>query len=179
MSLVSPTVVIINDGIVETVNPWDGTSFQMPPNRTAVMIDASTTLVNIGDIFNIITNTFTATANGATISQVVSKADFMRLFTVPERITQNALLAEIAEFTPADYQSTDPMTVALLELQVLYQELGEVLEVQLNYPETIQAVNLMGQVGIFGGNATVIAERISQVLGGVFPANPLASDPAS
>lgn len=179
MSLVSPAVVIINDGIVESVNPWTGAAFQVPPGRTSVMIDASTTQVGVGYLFNIVTNSFTPTANGAVIQQVVSKADFMRLFTIPERITMNALLAQVAQFTPQDYQSTDPATQALLALQVLYEELQEVTAVQLNYPETIQAVNLMAEVGIFGGNATVQAERIQEVLGGIFPANPLATDPAS
>lgn len=160
-------IVTINEGIVEAVETWDGSPFENPPGRRVVMVDDSHQ-VKPGWLFNPGTNTLMPTVpiEGP---RRVHKVDFMRLFTLDERVRFNAFKKQVAALAPEDYMSADPVKQLLVALEVLFEQLESVELVELDHAETIQGINMIAVAGIFGSDPAVQAVRIAQVLSGQLP----------
>jgi hypothetical protein len=164
-------IVVINDGIVETVGPWDGSPFENPPGRRVVMVDDSHQ-VQPGWLFNPGTNTLIATVPTVGPHRV-NKVDFMRLFTLPERIRFNAFKKQVMGLTPTDYVSTEPSKQLLVALEVLFEQLDAVSIIELNHAETVEGIGLLAMSGILGDSETA-ATRMSEILAGQLPDGSLA-----
>jgi hypothetical protein len=160
-------IVAIQDGIVTDVTPWDGSPFTNPPGRVIVIVNDFHG-VNAGWIWAASTNTFypSVPTNGPAR---VEKIDFMRLFTMTERATYNALRKSVAAMTPADYAKTDPQSQLMIALDLVFDSFDLVLMVELDHPETIQGMQLLAMGGVFGPDPEHQALRVSQVLSGQLP----------
>lgn len=160
-------IVKINEGIVESVESWDGSPFENPPGRRVVMVDDSHQ-VQPGWIFNPGTNTLISTVPMQGPKRV-NKVDFMRLFTLTERVRFNAFKKQVAALQGADYVSSDPAKQLLVALEVLFEQLDAVSIVELDHSETVQGIGLLAMAGILGSDPEAADARVAQILSGQLP----------
>lgn len=160
-------LVVIIDGAVSEVTPWDGSPFENPPGRTIIVVNDEHP-VQVGWVWSPTTNTLypTVPIEGP---RRVEKIDFMRLFTIEERVRYNALRKQTESLGMEDYMSSDPYKKMLVSMEVVFKQFDLALKIELDHPETVVGVSLLGMAGIFGDNEAVKAERIAQVLMGALP----------
>lgn len=160
-------LVVVIDGTVSEVTQWDGSPFENPPGRTIIIVSDDHG-VQVGWVWSPTTNTLYPTVPTDGVKKV-EKIDFMRLFTIEERVRYNALRKQTELLTAADYMSNDPMKQMLIGLEVIFKQFDLAAKIELEHPETIQGVQIMAAAGLFGTNEAVKAERVSQVLRAVMP----------
>lgn len=160
-------IIEIQEGVVVQVSAWDGSPFVNPPGRTIVMVADSNAVVP-GWLFNSSTNTLHPIAQMAGPNKV-EKIDFMRLFTMDERVRYNALRKQIQAMTAADYANTDPMTQLFIALDIVFESFDLAAMVELDHAETIQGMGLLAAGGVFGSDTQHQLLRISQVLTAQLP----------
>ncbi len=155
-------IIEIQEGVVVQVSAWDGSPFVNPPGRTIVMV-ADINPVVPGWLFNSTTNTLHPIAQMAGPNKV-EKIDFMRLFTMEERVRYNALRKQIQSMTAAQYMGTDPMSQLMIALDIVFDSFDLAAMVELDHHETVQGMGLLAAGGIFGTDPEHQMLRISQVL---------------
>ena len=160
-------LVVVIDGTVSEVTPWDGSPFENPPGRTIIVVNDEHP-VQVGWVWSPTTNTLYPTVPTSGPRRV-EKIDFMRLFTIEERVKYYALRKQTETLGLEDYMSNDPMKRMLVSLEVVFKQFDLAEKVELDHAETIAGMNLLAIAGIFGDNEAVKAERISQVLMAVMP----------
>lgn len=160
-------VVVVVDGLVQEVATWDGSPFENPPGRTVIMVSDDNP-VKVGWVWSPTTNTLypTVPTEGP---RRVEKSDFMRLFTIEERVKYYSLSKQTSTITIDDYLSNDPLKRMLVSLEVVFKQFDLAQKIELDHPETLQGLQLLAMAGIFGTNDAVKAERIAQVLMAVLP----------
>lgn len=169
------------------VKEWDGKSAWITPDGMQVYMIPEDLYVEIGWQYVQETNSFLKTINSTPGTNVrkIAKIDFMRLFTTTETVRYKLLRLQIANLTEADYMAAvggDAIKMALVQADVFFDRFDLASEVEMDHPETIVAVNMLGQIGIFGKAPDVTAEhiasRVSQVLAGLSPTPvPVDSEP--
>lgn len=160
-------LVVVIDGSVTEVTPWDGSPFENPPGRVIIVVSDDHP-VQIGWAWSPTTNTLYATVPTEGPRRV-EKIDFMRLFTIEERVRYYALVKQTESLSMADYMSDDPIKRMMVGLEVIFKQFDLAAKIELDHPETITGLNLLAAAGLFGTNEAVKAERISQVLMAVLP----------
>lgn len=155
-------IIEIQDGVVVQVSYWDGSPFINPPGRTIVMV-SSEQAVEPGWLYNLSTNTLYAVATKAGPNKI-EKIDFMRLFTMEERVRYNALRKTIAAMTASDYASSDPMMQLFIALDIVFDAFELAAMIELNHPETAQGLELLAAGGVFGSDPAHQAARTAEIL---------------
>lgn len=160
-------IIEIQEGVVVQVSAWDGSPFVNPPGRTIVMVDSSHAVVP-GWLFNSTTNTLHPVAQMAGPNKI-EKIDFMRLFSMEERVRYNALRKIIGGMTASDYEATDPMSQLFIALDIVFDAFDLAALVELDHAETIQGLHMLAAGGVFGPDPAHQTLRISQVLSAQLP----------
>lgn len=160
------------------VKEWDGISAWITPEGMQVYMIPENLYVEIGWQYIQETNSFLKTVNSTPGVDVrkIAKIDFMRLFTTNETVRYKLLRLQISNLTEADYMAAvggDAVKMALVQADVFFDRFDLASEVEMDHPETVLAVGMLAQIGIFGKEPDVIAEhiaeRVSQVLAGLSP----------
>jgi hypothetical protein len=160
-------IVEIQEGVVIQVSAWNGSPFINPPGRTIIMV-GNDSLVVPGWLWNGSTNTLYPVAQFSGPNKV-EKIEFMRLFTMEERVRYNALRKIVASLTANDYSATDPMSQLFIALDIVFDSFDLAALVELDHPETIQGLGLLAAGGVFGSNSETQTLRITQVLQAQIP----------
>ena len=155
-------IIEIQDGVVAQVSYWDGSPFINPPGRTIVMVSSEQT-VEPGWLYNLSTNTLYPVATQAGPNKV-EKIDFMRLFTMEERVRYNALRKMISGMTAADYSSSEPMMQLFIALDIVFAAFELAAMIELDHPETRQGLGLLAAGGVFGFDPEHQARRMGEIL---------------
>lgn len=160
-------IIGVVENIVTEVASWDGSPFVNPPGRTIILV-ADTHTAAVGWIWNPSTSTLYPTAPTVGFRRV-EKIDFMRLFTIEERVRYNALRKITDGLTAAEYSSSDPMNQLFVALDIVFDSFDLAVMVELDHPETIQGLALLSAGGVFGSNVENQTVRTAQVLAGQMP----------
>lgn len=160
-------IVSIQESIVSEVSPWDGSPFTNPPGRTIIIV-SDTHAVQVGWLWNASTNTLYPTVQTVGPRRV-EKIDFMRLFTLEERVRYNALRKITDSLTQEAYLSQDPMNQLFVALDIVFDSFDLAAMIELDHPETSQGMGLLAAAGIFGNDPSHQTSRLSQVLAAQMP----------
>lgn len=160
-------VVFIQEGIVTEVSSWDGSPFTNPPGRTVIIV-SDTHPVQVGWLWASVTNTLFPTVPTVGARRV-EKIDFMRLFTLEERVRYNAIRKITEQLTSEDYMSQEPMKQLFVALDIVFGSFDLAALIELDHPETQQGMGLLAAAGIFGNDPNHQTSRLSQVLAGQLP----------
>jgi hypothetical protein len=160
-------IVFIQESIVTEVTSWDGSPFVNPPNRTVIIV-SDTHAVQVGWLWSGSTNTLFPTVQTVGPRRV-EKIDFMRLFTLEERVRYNALRKITDGLTSAEYMSQDPMNQLFVALDIVFDSFDLAAMIELDHPETQQGMGLLAAAGVFGTDPSHQNSRISQVLAAQLP----------
>lgn len=141
-------LILESSYIVDQVVVWSGdATWQNPPGRIVVGLPDNSP-VAAGWFYNKDSGAFRPTEPTTGSVRRIEKIDFMRLFTVEERVRYNALRRQVAGMTVADYE--DAAKQSLVAAEVMLQQFDLAAQIELDHPETIQGLELMGLLGIFG-----------------------------
>lgn len=160
-------IVFIEESIVTEVNSWDGSPFMNPPGRTVIIV-SDTHAVQVGWLWASSTNTLFPTVPTLGLRRV-EKIDFMRLFTLEERVRYNALRKITQQLTSEDYMSQDQMKQLFVALDIVFDSFDLAAMVELDHPETQQGMGLLAAAGVFGSDPSHQMSRLSQVMAGQMP----------
>lgn len=98
----------------------------------------------------------------------VSKIDFARLFRGVQEDQINKWEKICKSITPEDYD--DPANSLTLTVERVLKSFERPLEyIELNHPETAQALQLLAFVGVFGSDEAYAAQEVTRILQGEFP----------
>ena len=161
---------------------WDGVStWQVPADASALLIPSNSP-VEVGWRYLPATNSFLRAGpnDPTTAIRRMEKIDFMRLFTTMEMVRYKMLRMRINNLTPEDYTDAmmgDAVKMLLVQADVFFDRFDLASQVEMDHAETVMAVDMLAQAGIFGqlgdGEADVtqeyIDDRVSQVLAGLMP----------
>jgi hypothetical protein len=160
---------------VMSVFQWDGISTWITPQGMQALMIPQNSPVQVGWRYLPETNSFLKTVDSPSENvRKLAKIDFMRLFTTDEMVRYKLLRMQINALTAADYAAAmagDAVKMMMIQADVFFDRFDLASEVEMDHPETVQAVELLASTGIFGADATPehIAERIDQVLAGLQP----------
>lgn len=93
----------------------------------------------------------------------VSKIDFSRLLTLPERAALLGLRKQIAAMSPAEF--ADPVNTAFVQAAIMFESFDLPAEfIELTHPDTVAAVGtLMVALGV------ITSKRATEILAGQAP----------
>ena len=160
-------IVFIVESIVTEVTSWDGSPFSNPPGRVVIMV-SDTHAVKVGWLWASATNTLYPTVPTVGLRRV-EKIDFMRLFTLQERVRYNALRKITQQLTSSDYMSQEPMKQLFVALDIVFDSFDLAAMIELDHPETQQGMNLLAMAGVFGTEPSQQMSRLSQIMAGQLP----------
>lgn len=103
------------------------------------------------------------------IPRRVSKIDFARLFRGTQEDQINKWEKICKSLTPEGYD--DPENTLTLTVERVLKAFERPLEyIELNHPETSQALQLLAFVGVFGEDPVYAAQEVDRILSGTLPA---------
>lgn len=98
----------------------------------------------------------------------VSKIDFYRLFTDPQKTQLNAWRKATSALTVEDY--SDPAKGLIIQLEIVFQLFEMPSEfIELDNPDTQLALMLLSYAGVFGNDEEVAAAEMARIISGTFP----------
>lgn len=98
-----------------------------------------------------------------------SKADFARLFTGTQEVQINKWEKICKSVPPEEYD--DPANALTLTVERVLKSFERPLEfIELNHPETAQALQLLAFVGVFGSDPVLAMGEVERIIQGTFPA---------
>lgn len=165
---------------VMSVVVWDGQGPWQVPNNAILLPDNSP--VTTGWRYLPATNSFLASAGGDPNAPIrrLEKIDFMRLFKVDELVRYKLLRLQINSLTQDDYiaaMTGDQSKLMMVQADVYFDRFDLASQVEMDHPETIAALQMLAQAGIFGYVGTepnhvtqeYVDERVATVLAGLLP----------